>query len=163
MVSVHAPIIPHPSPSDQRIKESNADSQPPTVNVVSPTLISYIRVIASLSIILLTTIAFLPLLRPLRRLGLRLFGDFAPLASLVPPEPPTSAQKKDAASRRIRVWRHMLLVILGAVEAGVWMGVTGSAFLQALYHGKKVVDVLASAGMVLVWVRPLLIVLSAKT
>ncbi|OCF31742.1 ATP-binding cassette transporter [Kwoniella heveanensis BCC8398] len=122
------------------------------ISTISPTTVSSIRTISSLSILLVTFVISLPPFRPVRKAASSLVSDFVTLDSLVPASPPTEAQKADANRRRPGVWREAILAILLLAEAGVWSGITGWQILRAAHHeGEKVTSVLPSAGMVLVW------------
>ncbi|WVR08508.1 hypothetical protein IAU60_005563 [Kwoniella sp. DSM 27419] len=120
---------------------------------LSPEVISAVRTISTLSILLVTLFLSLPIFRRPRRHLSSLLSDFVTLESLVPPDPPTTAQKANALRRGARLWRQVVLGLLSLLEIGLWTGLTGSQVLRAAHHeGERVTDVLLSAGMILVWV-----------
>ncbi|WRT70588.1 uncharacterized protein IL334_007586 [Kwoniella shivajii] len=122
-----------------------------------PQIISSIRTISSLSILILALFISLPFLKPLRKFSGSHVSDVVTLRSLVPPEPPNEIQKKEEFQRRPNVWRQAVLAILSLAEVGSWTAVTGWSILNVAHkEGGRVTDILASAGMVLVWLSFLL-------
>ncbi|WVW80972.1 hypothetical protein I302_102963 [Kwoniella bestiolae CBS 10118] len=119
----------------------------------SPPTLASIRTISSLSILLLTFLISLPLFKPLRRFFTSLVSDLVPLESLVPSEPPTSSQRNEEYKRRPNVWREAILASFSLIEASLWTGITGWQILSVAHRdgGNKVIDILASAGMIVVW------------
>ncbi|WWD20615.1 hypothetical protein CI109_105091 [Kwoniella shandongensis] len=119
---------------------------------ISPHLIATVRTIASLVILLIPLFFSLPLIKSLRNGVYSLTSDFVTLRSLVPPGPPSVAEKEEAIRRRPRVWRQIVLAGLSAIEAGLWTAITARSLLRVIHHdGEKVTDILLSAGMVVVW------------
>ncbi|WWC92185.1 uncharacterized protein L201_007139 [Kwoniella dendrophila CBS 6074] len=120
---------------------------------ISPSLISSIRTISSLSIIFLTLFISLPPFKPIRKFFHSLVSDLVPLSSLVPPEPPTKPQQNDEYRRRPSIWRQGVISILAIIEAGFWTGITGSQILNVIHKDgiEKVDTILLSAGMIIVW------------
>jgi hypothetical protein len=62
--------------------------------------------------------------------------------------------ERDARKYQIAAWGQIVLVTVGLSGAAVWSAVFGMDLLAAISHQKSVVEVLLSAGMVLVWVCP---------
>ena len=120
-------------------------------DALTPSLLAYTRTISSLVIILIPIVFSLHLLRPVRHLLGSLIPDIVQLDSLHPPSPPTAAQKRYAAHHGLRLWRQLVLVSLGIVEAAVWMAVVGVQ-ITALKQSSTVRDILLASGMVFVWV-----------
>ncbi|WVQ63190.1 uncharacterized protein L199_001341 [Kwoniella botswanensis] len=120
----------------------------------SPESLSSIRTISSLSILLLTFLISLPPFKPVRRFFHSLVSDLVPLQSLVPAEPPSKDERDEEHRRRPNVWREAVLAVLSLVEASCWIGITGWQILGVAHRdgSEKITGILASAGMVLVWI-----------
>ncbi|OCF78519.1 ATP-binding cassette transporter [Kwoniella mangroviensis CBS 8886] len=120
----------------------------------SPESLSSIRTISSLSILLLTFLISLPPFKPVRRFFHSLVSDLVPLQSLVPAEPPSKDQRDEEHRRRPNVWREAVLASLSLIEASCWTGITGWQILSVAHEDgdEKITGILASAGMVSVWI-----------
>ncbi len=68
-------------------------------------------------------------------------------------EKPSSKEAAQIQRYEPGKWRQLALVIFGAVETGVWMGVFARELLEAVNHQQEVLYVVLSGLTVLAWVK----------
>ena len=117
-------------------------------------VLNSIQVIASLVVVLTPIVFSIPPFNYLTKRVLSSFSDLVPYGSLISGEKTSEKDKRDARNYQIAAWGQIVLVIVGLSGSAVWSAVFGMDLLAAISHRKSVVEVLLSAGMVLVWVRP---------
>ena len=116
-------------------------------------LITLVQTIVALVLILVPVIYNWPYLSPIRSLTAALLPNLASLESLLPVVPPSRDDIRKTRAGGLKIWRQILLVLLGLVEVAGWMAVTGGYILQLRMKEIKVPQVLSAIGMVFVWVR----------
>jgi hypothetical protein len=115
-------------------------------------LLAYIRIIAPLVVLAVPLLFNSAPLRPVRHLLGRAFADIVPLESLIPQHPATPAQKQAARRNELALWRQVIFVGLGLLEAATWMTVVGQDALYLRDRSATPRDTVFAAGMVLIWV-----------
>ena len=120
---------------------------------VTPDLLAKVRTIAGLAIIGIPLILSIRPFRPIKRFAGSLIPDTVTYNSLVPPTPPTAAERATAKRNGIRVWRQLIFVGLGLAEVVFWTFIFGSHLIYPADGGSRVWQSLLDGGMVLVWVR----------
>jgi hypothetical protein len=80
------------------------------------------------------------------------FSDFVPLSSVVNSDSLDAAQRKRSTKYQLSLWRQLILVGIPLATTCVWAAVWAGDLLAATRGEERVVDVLLSAGMVVVWV-----------
>lgn len=119
---------------------------------ISTSRLAYIRTIAPLAILAVPLLYGSAPLRPVRHLLERAFADLVPLNSLVPHHPATAAQKQAAKRNGLALWRQIIFVGAGMLEAATWMFVVGQDVLYVRDRSVSPRDTAFAAGMVLIWV-----------
>ena len=94
----------------------------------------------------------IPPLNYLKRRILSSFSDLVPYRSLISEEKITREDVLESRKYQIAAWGQIVLVAVGLSGVAIWSAIFGMNLLAAIGHGKSVVEVLLSAGMVLVWV-----------
>jgi hypothetical protein len=81
-----------------------------------------------------------------------LFSDILPLGSLIPLDFPSRDEEKRIEAYGVRLWRQFVLVGVGMLGLVGWTVVFGMSLVAATQGAEGVTDILAAAGMMLVWV-----------
>jgi len=82
----------------------------------------------------------------------RAISDLVPLSSLIPAHPATIEQKRFARLHGLQFWQQLVFVLLGLVEAAVWMAVVGLHIVTPSDKTSRLREILLASGMVIVWV-----------
>jgi hypothetical protein len=126
-----------------------------TKDLSAPELLAYVRTISPLIILGVPLVFSTRPLKPVRNFLGTLLPDLVPYDTLVPPSPPTAAERATARKNGLTLWRQLIFVGLGLVEAAVWMAVVGSHIVNPGPQGHRVVNLLLEVGMVVIWVGDL--------
>lgn len=115
-------------------------------------MLNSIQVLGSLTVILVPLIFSITPFSYLTKRILSSFSDLVPYRSLVPGTPATKKQELQAKRYQLAAWGQIVLVAVGLSGTAIWCAVTGMDLMRAIWHEKSVIEVLLSAGLVVVWV-----------
>ena len=119
---------------------------------ISLLVLNSVQVLASLVVITTPILFSIPPFNYLKRRILSSFSDLVPYRSLISEEKITREDVLESRKYQIAAWGQIVLVAVGLSGVAIWSAIFGMNLLAAIGHGKSVVEVLLSAGMVLVWV-----------